>query len=266
MTTRNRITRGRILVAVSVTSTLLVTGVAFSATVTKTKSSLPARTSGDVSTLTARENAVATQLRAFSHLGKKVSVTQWEKQLKADESAELSAESTLNSDLATKPKSTTSTGKTQKGVYAMGAKVTTPVTIEGIVSATVFGFYPNITSSQPDVDQPPSGKTYAAIDAQECAGSSASSSGASESDFTILLSNGSTAGNPDSLGGNPTVAPLSSESELGSGSQSLSAHQCDRGWVVFDIPKGVTPTYVQFTGTTASFTQANTVAKWKITG
>ena len=150
------------------------------------------------------------------------------------------------------------------GIYGMGATVTTPPTLEGITSATVYGYYPNIQSSQPDVDQPPTGKTYAAIDAQECAGASGSDTGASASDFTVLLSNGSTAGDPDSLVGNPTVAPLSSESQLGSGSQSLSAGQCDRGWVVFDLPSGVTPTFVQFTGTTAGLSQSNTVAKWSI--
>lgn len=150
------------------------------------------------------------------------------------------------------------------GVNAMGATVSTPPTLEGIVSATVYAYYPNIQSSQPDVDQAPSGKSYAAIDAQECAGAKGSDTGASPSDFTVLLSNGSTAGDPDSLVGNPTVSPLSSESELGSGSQSLSSGQCDRGWVVFDIPSAAAPTFVQFTGTTASFTQSNTVAKWTI--
>jgi hypothetical protein len=160
----------------------------------------------------------------------------------------------------------TSTTQTNKGVYSMGTTVTVPATVDGIVSATIFGFYPNVSSTQPDVDQPPAGKTYGAIDAQECAGSNGSNTGADETDFTILLSNGSTAGDPDTLAGNPTVAPLSSESELSSGSQSLAAGQCDRGWVVFDIPNGVTPTYVQFTGTTAGFTQGNTVAKWTIPG
>ena len=93
---------------------------------------------------------------------------------------------------------------------------------------------------------------------------SGSNTGADETDFTVLLSNGSTAGMPDSLAGNPTVAPLSSESELGASSNALSPGQCDKGWIVFDIPNGVTPTYVQFTGTTASFSQGNTVAKWTI--
>ena len=102
---RNRSTRGRIVLVVSFTTTLLISGVAFAATATNTKSSLPGRTSGDVSTLVSRENAVVTQLRAFSHLGKNASVTQWEKQLKTDESAQSSAESKLNSDLIVKSKS-----------------------------------------------------------------------------------------------------------------------------------------------------------------
>lgn len=104
--------------------------------------------------------------------------------------------------------------------------------------------------------------TYGAIDVQECAGSNGSNTGADPTDFTVLLSNNSTA-NEDSLGGTPTVSPLSSESQLGDASQGLSAGQCSRGWIVFDIPSGVTPTYVQFTGTTAGL-NPNSVAKWTI--
>lgn len=147
--------------------------------------------------------------------------------------------------------------------YVLGTKVTVPQTIGGIVSVTVYGFYPNVQSTQPDVDTPPAGDTYAAIDAEECAGSGGSSMGANESDFTVLLSNGSTA-NQDTLAGSPNVSQLSAESELGSSNASLAAGQCDRGWIVFDIPKAVTPTFVQFSGTTASFTQGNSVVKWSI--
>ena len=157
----------------------------------------------------------------------------------------------------------TTGGGSNKGIHPMGTKITTPITVGGIVSATVFGYYANVRSSQPAADHPPAGKSYGAIEAQECAGNGVNSA-ADETDFTILLSNGTNAGNPDSLSGHPTVAPLSKESELGSGNQSLALGQCDRGWIVFDIPNGVTPTYVQFTGTTAEQSEPNTVAKWTI--
>jgi hypothetical protein len=150
-----------------------------------------------------------------------------------------------------------------KGVYALGAQVSVPLTIDGIDSAQVFGFYSNVSSTQPDIDSPPSGDTYGAVDAQECAGSGGAGTGADESDFTVLLSNGSTA-NQDTLAGDPAVSPLSSESELGSANAGLSAGGCSRGWIVYDIPNGVTPTYVQFTGTTAAFSQGNSVVKWTI--
>lgn len=159
---------------------------------------------------------------------------------------------------------TTAASSGSNGTYAMGQTVTIPTTVNGIVSATIYGFYPNVRSTQPNVDHPPSGDTYAAIDAKECAGSSGASTGADESDFTILLSSGSTAGTPDGLVGNPAVSPLSSKSQLGSSGDGLSAGQCDRGWVVFDMPAGVTPTAVEFTGTTASLTSPNAVAKWTI--
>jgi hypothetical protein len=146
----------------------------------------------------------------------------------------------------------------------MGQTVTIPATVNGIVSATIYGFYPNVQSTQPHVDHPPSGDTYGAIDAKECAGSSGAPTGADESDFTILLGSGSTAGTPDGLVGNPAVSRLSSESALGSAGEGLSAGQCDRGWVVFDMPAGVTPAAVEFTGTTASLTSPNAVAKWTI--
>ena len=65
--------------------------------------------------------------------------------------------------------STTTTQAKPKGIYAMGTTISTPVTLDGIVTATVYGFYPKIQSSQPDIDTPPAGKTYGAIEAQECA-------------------------------------------------------------------------------------------------
>lgn len=150
------------------------------------------------------------------------------------------------------------------GTYSMGQTVTIPTTVNGIVSATIYSFYPNVQSTQPNVDHPPSNDTYGAIDAKECAGSSGAPTGADESDFTILLSSGSTAGTPDGLVGKPAVASLSSESGLGSSGEGLSAGKCDRGWVVFDMPGGATPTAVEFTGTTASLTSPNPVAKWTI--
>jgi hypothetical protein len=157
----------------------------------------------------------------------------------------------------------TTTAPKPKGVYPMGTAVSVPVTIDGINSATVFAFYANQSTNQPDVDTPPNGDTYGVVDAQECAGAGGSNTGADETDFTVLLSNGSTA-RQDFVVGQFTTAPLSSESGLGSSASGLSVGQCDRGWIVFDIPTGVTPQYVQFTGTTASFSAANSVVKWPI--
>lgn len=152
-------------------------------------------------------------------------------------------------------------GPVNGGVHSMGATVTTPATVDGIVSATVYGFYPDISSTDPEDDQPPPGKTYGAIDAEECASATGSNTGADETDFTIVLSDGSSVGEPDTLDGDPT--PLASESELGSSSQPLPAGQCDRGWIVFDIPDGTTPTYVEFDGTTPGG-EDDTVALWTI--
>ncbi len=149
------------------------------------------------------------------------------------------------------------------GVYSMGTVVSVPVNVNGINKAATYGFYPNVTTDHPNVDKPPSGDTYGAVDAGECAGPSGASNGVDPSDFSVLLSNGSTA-QSDTVVGKMTIRPIASESQLGSSTSGLSAGQCQRGWIIFDMPQGVTPTYVEFVGTTASITSSNSVAKWTI--
>jgi hypothetical protein len=149
------------------------------------------------------------------------------------------------------------------GVYSMGTVVSVPVNANGINKAATYGFYPNVTTDHPNVDKPPSGDTYGAVDAGECAGPSGASNGVDPSDFSVLLSNGSTA-QSDTVVGNITIRPMASEPQLGSSTSGLSAGQCQRGWIIFDMPQGVTPTYVEFVGTTASITSSNSVAKWTI--
>ncbi len=145
----------------------------------------------------------------------------------------------------------------------MGTVVSVPINVNGIDKAGVYGFYPNVTTNQPNVDKPPSGDTYGAVDAGECAGPSGASSGADPSDFSVLLSNGSTA-QQDTVVGHMTIRPIASEAQLGSSTSGMSAGQCQRGWVIFDMPQGLTPTYVEFIGTTASITSSTPVAKWTI--
>jgi hypothetical protein len=145
----------------------------------------------------------------------------------------------------------------------MSTTVTVPETTSGISSATVFSYTPNAQSTMPQYDTPSAGYTYGVVDAQECAGPGGAGSGADAYDFSILLSNGSTASSPTYLTGVPTNLP--SESELGSGNTALTQGQCDRGWVVFNIPDGVTATYVEFTGNTAG-DNPNSTAKWTVAG
>jgi hypothetical protein len=149
------------------------------------------------------------------------------------------------------------------GVYSMGTVVSVPINVNGINKAVAYGFYANVTTDHPNVDKPPSGDTYGAVAAGECAGPSGASNGVDPSDFSVLLSNGSTA-QSDTVVGKMTIRPIASESQLGSSTSGLSAGQCQRGWIIFDMPQGVTPTYVEFVGTTASITSSNSVAKWTI--
>jgi hypothetical protein len=168
---------------------------------------------------------------------------------------------------ATTTTTTTTTASTAtaapNGVYSMGTVVSVPLNVNGINKAATYGFYPNVTTDHPNVDKPPSGDTYGAVAAGECAGPSGASNGVDPSDFSVLLSNGSTA-QSDTVVGKMTIRPIASESQLGSSTSGLSAGQCQRGWIIFDMPQGVTPTYVEFVGTTASITSSNSVAKWTI--
>jgi hypothetical protein len=145
--------------------------------------------------------------------------------------------------------------------YGLGTKVNVPVTIEGIASVEVAAFFANVTSSSQYDASPGPGTTWAAIDATECAGTSGSSTGANSSDFSLLLSNGST-GKSAYASGPLKPSQLAALNSLGGANTSLAAGQCDRGWVLFTVPNGTTPTFVQFSGTTASLNQGNSVVKW----
>jgi hypothetical protein len=174
-----------------------------------------------------------------------------------------SAASTTSTVKAAVSGSTTpTTAAAPKGSYTVGTTVKVPVTIDGIDSATLSAVYPNVASSQ-SFETPTAGTTWYGADASECAGSKGSNTGANASDFSLLLSNGSTAQSAFVTG--PLTGPMSTLSELGGSNNSLAAGQCDRGFVVWTVPSGTTPTAVQFSGTTASFSQGNSVVKWPVT-
>ncbi len=168
------------------------------------------------------------------------------------------AVTTTTAKTASSSGSTTTTAPTPKGVYPLGTTVKVPVTFDGIDSVLVTAVYPNATSES-QFDTPDAGTTYFAADATECAGPKGSNTGAHSNDFSLLLSNGSTA-QTSFIEGPLTQAPTLNQ--LGGSNNSLAAGQCDRGYIVWEVPTGTTPTYVQFSGTTASLTQGNTVVKW----
>ncbi len=155
-----------------------------------------------------------------------------------------------------KPKS-----KAKAGSVAMGAKInsTADDVSNGFVigSATVYGYYANVTSSNSADDPPPSGDTYGVIDVRECGDSNGPSS--VQPDFLIGFTNGKKSSAPIGLQGPLSVASLSSESNLGSATYLISTGHCDRGWVVFDVPKGDTPSYVALT-----WESSQPLGKWAI--
>ena len=146
----------------------------------------------------------------------------------------------------------------------LGTTVTIPNTLSGIDKVTVSAWYPNVTDTSQFPSTPSAGHVWDAIDATTCAGPKGSGSGPNADDFTVLLSNGSTASTSSTASTAQFGGPLASLSELGGNLSGLTAGQCVRGWVVFSVPTGTTPTAVEFSGTSASFTTPNSVVKWAV--
>ncbi len=147
---------------------------------------------------------------------------------------------------------------------SLGTKVAIPATLGGITSVQVSGWYPDVTDTSQLQQTPSAGHVWDAIDATLCAGAKGSQTGADEQDFSALLSNGSSAGVSIGASGSQFGGPLAALSELGSNLSSLSPGQCDRGWVAFSVPQGVSVTGIQFSATTAGFTTPNAVVKWAV--
>jgi len=153
---------------------------------------------------------------------------------------------------------------TAKALNPLGTTVSIPNTLFGIDKVTVAAWYPGVTDTGTFSNTPAPGHTWDAIDATACAGPKGSSTGPNESDFSVLLNNGSVAPVSTSAGGSTFAGPLASLSELGNSSSGMTAGQCQRGWVVFSIPPGTTPTAVEFSGTSAGLTTPNSVVKWAV--
>ncbi len=170
--------------------------------------------------------------------------------------------STVAGSPTTKATSTTTPKPT--GVYPVGTKVSVAESVSEIVSVQIGAYYPGVTDTSSSANTPSAGHIWDAVDATECAGSKGSSIGANESDFSLLLSNGSSASVSAGATGSTLSGPLGQLSEIGTNLSSLSAGQCDRGWIVFSVPSGATPTFIQYSGTTASLSSPNVVVKWAV--
>ena len=159
---------------------------------------------------------------------------------------------------------TTTSAAPAKTLNILGTTVSIPNTIFGIDKVTVAAWYPGVTDTGTYANTPAPGHTWDAIDATACAGPKGSNTGPNESDFSVLLNNGSVAPVSTSASGSTFAGPLASLSELGNSSSGMTAGQCQRGWVVFSIPPGTTPTAVEFSGTSAGITTPNSVVKWAV--
>lgn len=175
-----------------------------------------------------------------------------------------SASTTAQSSAVTNSTAPPTSAPPSNSLNPLGTPVSIPNTLSGIDKVTVAAWYPGVADSGQYTNTPAAGHTWDAIDATACAGSKGSSTGPTESDFSVLLNNGSTAPVSNNASGSTFAGPLASLSELGASSSGLSPGQCERGWVVFSIPPGTTPTAIEFSGTSAGLTTANSVVKWAV--
>ncbi|MDA8297278.1 MAG: hypothetical protein M0004_11955 [Actinomycetota bacterium] len=93
-----------------IVAAMIVAGVAGASVERVTKGSLPARTAGDVTQLTAREGAVVADLKAFSRIGTSAQVSGWVDKLRSDEAAQAKALALLGADLTVKKASAPANG------------------------------------------------------------------------------------------------------------------------------------------------------------
>jgi hypothetical protein len=102
-------------------------------------------------------------------------------------------------------------------------------------SFTVYSYVPSFeTGNQFEVPKP--GNVFAAIDVQECAGSSGSS--ANPFDWALRM--------PD----NSRITPSAGWKDPPLNAVNLAAGDCVRGWVTFEVPQGITPAFVVLTNST----------------
>jgi hypothetical protein len=107
--------------------------------------------------------------------------------------------------------------------------------ISGISTVTVYSYTQPVNSQSPN-NAPAPGKQFAAAYVQVCAGSTGSSSGPNLLDFTVVFAGGHQV----------TASPVDVRKPSLGDVHSLAAHQCVFGYVPFEIPRGTTPTNVQY--------------------
>lgn len=177
--------------------------------------------------------------------------------------SQTSSKTTSNSSSQSNSSSTSTPAKSN-APYALGTTVKVPETFDGISSVQVSAWYPGVTDTSSLGLTPSSGHVWDAIVATECAGAGGSSTGPNPTDFSVILSNESTASVSFSASVAQFGGPLAPLSQLGGSSAALAAGQCSKGWVVFSVPNGTTPLKVEFSGTSASFSASNSDVQWAI--
>ncbi|GAC1371491.1 MAG: hypothetical protein NVSMB32_15640 [Actinomycetota bacterium] len=122
-------------------------------------------------------------------------------------------------------------------VFDAGQTATLSPSEAGITQITVFGLTNPVTADDPAV-LPAAGDQFAVADVQVCAGPK----GAAVGDLSVFWSLG--------LRDGSLVAPrgLRLKAPVLDGSQALTANQCGRGFLGFELLNGATPDLVSFNG------------------
>ncbi len=109
-------------------------------------------------------------------------------------------------------------------------------TTSGIRTVTVYSVTDPVDDSKGQPDST-AGKQYAAADIQICAGASGSQNGADVGLFDLLFGNGQSVG--------ISFTPYPKQPDLGS-FDSIPSNGCIRGFLMFEIANGTTPTRAQY--------------------
>ena len=218
-----RLVRRVRVAAIVVTGVLLCgSGVAVATVAGVTKGSLPSKTSADVASLTAKEQAVINQLNDFKHLGAGAPVTSWEAGLKVKEAAQSRAEASVNADLTPRSPSKLAAHPSSTLAFRDDNGVKYSVTLVNVIDPA---------RGADQFTTPQSGYRFVATLFRITDTGNGATSDDANSDATVIGSNDQTY--------SADFNDVAECTNFNSGSYQLDPGQSATGCVVFQVPNGV---------------------------